>query len=253
MTSQDHSETRRPFGLAAFLLFAACAFFALGVWQVQRLHWKHDLIARVNARVHAAPTALPPTDRITAAPKKTFEYLRVALSGTYRPDQTALVRAATDLGTGYWAMSVLDTADGRHVWINRGFLPAGTSLAAARASTPHGPVRVVGLVRESEPGGSLLQANKPVQDRWYSRDITALSASRHVTAPAPVFVDAQREDPKAPADRAPHKGVTAPVPGLTDIHFPDNHLVYALTWFTLCALSFVGIYLAWRRAGRSLV
>ncbi len=39
---------------SGFLLFAA-----LGAWQVQRLHWKHDLIARVDARIHAAPAPAP--------------------------------------------------------------------------------------------------------------------------------------------------------------------------------------------------
>ena len=37
------------------LLFAG--FSALGVWQVQRLAWKQDLIRQVDARIHAAPVA----------------------------------------------------------------------------------------------------------------------------------------------------------------------------------------------------
>ncbi|MCJ2181764.1 SURF1 family protein [Novosphingobium sp. 1949] len=225
---------------------AACAFVALGVWQVHRLHWKHDLIARVNARVHAAPVALPPSRQLASEDRQAHEYLRVALSGSYQPGQTALVRAATDLGSGYWAMTVLVTRDGRKVWINRGFMPDDATPATARRTVPSGPVEVTGLVRIDEPGGSLLQANKPALDRWYSRDLAALSTSRHAGETAPVFVDAQKETAKEPA------GVTLPVPGLTVIRFPDNHLSYALTWFALAVLSLFGIFLAWRRAGRSL-
>ncbi|MBT0670863.1 SURF1 family protein [Novosphingobium profundi] len=246
MAQSTNTETRRPWGLAAFLLVAACGFLALGVWQVQRLHWKHALIARVDARVHAAPQPLPATASLAQAPKDQIEYLRVALAGTYQPQATALVRAATELGTGYWTLTLLQADDGRQVWVNRGYLPSGTSLANARAATPTGPVQVVGLVRVSEPGGSLLQANEPAQERWYSRDLAAIARTRHVAAYAPVFVDAQQEQSKPPA------GTKQPVPGLTVIYFPDNHLVYALTWFTLCALSLFGIFLAWRRAGRSL-
>ena len=45
--------------LLLFLIAATAGFIALGVWQVERLQWKRDLIARVDARVHATPAALP--------------------------------------------------------------------------------------------------------------------------------------------------------------------------------------------------
>jgi surfeit locus 1 family protein len=212
---------------------------------VRRLHWKHDLIARVDARVHAAPVDLPPASRLTSASPGTLDYLRVRLSGTYAGSQTALVRAATDLGTGYWTMTPMRLEDGRTVWVNRGFVPAGTTAAQAGKGTPAGPVEVVGLVRSSEPGGSLLQSNRPQDDRWYSRDVVALSQARKTGPTAPVFVDAQTETASAPA------GPPSPVPGLTVIRFPDNHLQYALTWFALAALSAFGIGLVWHRKTRT--
>ena len=45
------------FDLVAILLVACLA--ALAVWQVHRRAYKLDLIARVEARVHAAPTPAP--------------------------------------------------------------------------------------------------------------------------------------------------------------------------------------------------
>src|SRR3546814_12066115 len=35
------------------------SFVALGVWQVERRAWKHELIAAVDARIHRAPVAEP--------------------------------------------------------------------------------------------------------------------------------------------------------------------------------------------------
>jgi surfeit locus 1 family protein len=52
------------FGVALAAAFAG--FVSLGVWQVQRMHWKHALIARVEARVDAAPAAPPTRDAWTA-------------------------------------------------------------------------------------------------------------------------------------------------------------------------------------------
>ena len=218
----------------------------LGVWQVQRMHWKHDLIARVDARLHAAPVETPSRKRLMAQPPGAFDYLRVKLSGTYAGSHTALVRAATELGTGYWTMTPMHLDDGRTVWVNRGFVPSGTTAARAGKATPSGTVAVVGLVRSSEPGGSLLQSNRPQDDRWYSRDVAALSKARHVTDAAPVFVDAQTETATSPS------GIFKPVPGLTVIRFPDNHLQYALTWFAMALLSLVGMGLVWRGKTRTV-
>jgi surfeit locus 1 family protein len=225
------------------LLLALAGFTGLGVWQVRRMHWKHDLIARVDARVHAAPIALPGDAGLAPAASDGWDYLRVRFAGVYAGSRTALVRAATDLGTGYWAMTPMRLADGRTIWVDRGFVPAGTTAAAAGASVPEGPIVVVGLLRPSEPGGSLLQSNRPQEDRWYSRDIVALSRTRGTGPTVPAFVDEQQE-----AGRAPQRGV-APVPGLTVVRFPDNHLSYALTWFALAALSALGLGAVWRRAG----
>lgn len=239
----ERNEQRRPFVVMALLSLAACAFVALGVWQVQRLHWKHALIARVDARVHAAPVALPP-DASLAAGK--MDYLRVGLSGVYLTRASALVRASTELGTGYWAMTPMRIGDGRTLWINRGFVPAGTALPAVIAGVPAGAVRVIGLLRADEPGGSLLQSNRPWDDRWYSRDTAALAKSRRIGQTAAMFVDVQQERAAVAAS-----GGVAPVPGLTVIRFADNHLGYALTWFAMALLSLGAAVFLGKGSGRS--
>lgn len=204
------------------------------------MHWKHALIARVEARLHAAPVPLPADARFASAPSHGLDYLRVTVSGRYMAPATALVRAATDLGTGYWAMVPMRLDDGRTVWVNRGFVPAGTASAQARATVPEGQVEIWGLLRSSEPGGSFLQRNRPEEDRWYSRDVAAMSSAKGLGRTVAAFVDAQRES--APK---PERGVV-PVAGLTVVHFPDNHLQYAFTWFAMAMMSVVGLALAWR-------
>lgn len=208
------------------------------------MQWKHDLIARVDARIHAPPVALPAADLLDKQQARDLEYLRVKVSGTYRPGASVLVRAATELGTGYWAMAPLVTDAGESLWINRGFIPAGSTNQTAEATLPKGKIEVVGLLRPTEASGSLLQSNRPADDRWYSRDVVAFSKSRHIAgATGTVFIDAQTGTEAV-------TGTKAPVPGLTVVNFPDNHLGYALTWFALALMSAAGTVIVWRRAGR---
>ncbi|MGE4432152.1 MAG: SURF1 family protein [Sphingobium sp.] len=220
------------------LLVAAALFTALGVWQVERLAWKEALIARVESRVDAPPVALPDEAAARASSLPDREYLRVRMAGEYLASGTALVRAVTVQGAGYWVMTPLRTADGRLIYVNRGYVPVGSKLDAARAQTPSGPVEIIGLLRLSEPKGGFLRSNDPARDAWYSRDVAALAQARGLAHVAPFFVDAQTQTPTAPGD---------PVAGLTVIRFPNSHLSYALTWFAMAALSAGLAGWLWRR------
>ena len=85
----------------------------------------------------------------------------------------------------------------------------------------------------SEPGGGFLRANDPESDRWYSRDVSAIAASRGLNNVAPYFIDAER----VPGQDG------LPVAGLTVISFSNNHLVYALTWGVLALMAAAGAIL----------
>lgn len=225
----DHRGPRRPAILVAALLGAAllfASFIALGVWQVQRLGWKQDLIARLEQRLAAVPVAAPGPDAWPTITKTSDEYRRITLRGTFDHARATRVQASTVLGTGYWVLTPLRTEAGWWVLVNRGFVPPGTP-----GDEPTGPQTVTGLLRLTEPDGSLLQHNDVAAGRWYSRDVAAIAVARGLTEAAPYFVDAAA----APSDTAPDTAAW-PRPGLTVLHFSNNHLVYALTWFALAAM-----------------
>ncbi|VWX48805.1 SURF1-like protein [Novosphingobium sp. 9U] len=207
--------------LAALALIGLCGFVALGVWQLERRVWKLDLIARVDARIHAAPVPLAAVDR--AAPPGEIEYRRVRVTGTYLQGRDTLVQAVTERGSGFWVLSPLRTQAGT-VLINRGFV-AG-ERGSVRAPVPGGIVTVTGLIRLTEPGGGFLRANDATADRWYSRDVAAIAKARVLGPVAPFFID---------ADASPDRNAT-PIGGLTVVRFQNTHLIYALTWFALAGL-----------------
>lgn len=229
---------RRALIVVLALAFIAL-FLALGTWQVQRRAWKVDLIDRVEQRVHAAPVAVPTEPQWPAVTAARDEYRRVQVSGHFLHGKEALVQASTDLGAGFWVMTPLQRDDGGIVFVNRGFVPPERRAPASRGTPPpEGPVTVTGLLRITEPGGGFLRSNAPAEDRWYSRDVAAIGAARGLDRVAPFFVDAD-----ASPSAAGQQGAAWPVGGLTVIAFPNSHLVYAITWFTLALLTGLG---AWR-------
>jgi surfeit locus 1 family protein len=214
------------FNLAAILVVAGLV--SLAVWQVHRRAHKLDLIARVEARVHAVPAPGPGGwAQVSAAAD---EYRRVTVTGEWLEDRPTLVQAVTELGGGYWVVTPLGRDDGTKVLVNRGFVPATGRDPASWRPQGSGPVTVTGLLRMSEPGGGFLRANDPASNRWFSRDVAAIAAARGLGEVAPYFIDAER----MPSESG------LPVAGLTVVAFSNNHLVYALTWGTLALMAAAG-------------
>ena len=232
------SKRFNPF-LAVLALLLILLFAGLGTWQVVRLQWKLDLIARVEARVHAAPVAVAPAARWAGITAASDEYRRIALRGTYLYDLTTPVQALTEQGSGYWLLTPLCTVDGQIIIVNRGFIPselgAPTRYAAKRAGpapcadTPSAATAITGLLRISEPGGAFTRNNDPANNRWFVRDIRAIAAARGVPQAAPFFIDAA-------AGQNPPDSPDRPAGGLTVVNFPNTHLVYAITWYALALM-----------------
>ena len=177
------------------------------------------------------PRQAPKTGALSAS--QTDGYRHVQVTGRYVKNRDTRVQAVSDLGSGYWIMTPFDSDRGFTLLVNRGFLPTGQNAAPP----PGGQRTVTGLLRLSQRGGGFLRDNDPAAGRWYSRDVAAIAEARGLNDIAPYFVDADASK-GARADTAPNGGaVREPIGGLTIISFPNNHLVYAITWFVLALMS----------------
>lgn len=228
----SQGKPRSTIGLAIWvflLLLLTALLIGLGTWQVKRLHWKLDLIARVDSRVHAAAVPVPGPAQWADITAENSEYKHVQAGGIFLNDKEVQVYASTVLGAGYWVLTPLKQADGTTIIVNRGFVPTDKRNPTTRPAGQIGSeTAVTGLLRINEPQGTLLRSNVPADERWYSRDVTAIAAARGLQNVAPYFIDA--DDTKNPGD--------LPVGGLTQITFHNSHLVYAITWYGLAAMTF---------------
>ncbi len=213
--------------MASALVLAIVALLALGVWQVERRIWKLDLIAQIDARIHAAPAEAPGPDAWPAIDAGADAYRHVTASGAFLAVPPAFTQATTVLGGGFWVLSPLRTDEGFVVLVNRGFV-----LPEQRATVQDaaGQARITGLLRLSEPKGGFLRSNDAAADRWFSRDVAEIAGARGLKDVAPYFIDAEKGNADA-----------VPVGGLTVVDLPNNHLVYALTWFALAVMAIVGL------------
>jgi len=209
----------------------------LGVWQLERLQWKRGLIAQREAAL-AAPTVAPPHGVDEA---RGLEFHRVAADGVFLHDKELFLNAIGPGGAaGFDVLTPLRQADGRIVLINRGFVPAELHDRTKReAGEPAGPVRIAGWLRLPPPAkpGWFLPDNRPERNFWFWIDLPAMAAADQLAGLAPFYIEATPNPGGWP------KGRASP-PAL-----PNDHLQYAITWFSLAAAALV-IYFLSQIAGR---
>jgi surfeit locus 1 family protein len=231
--------TRAPrrWGPAVFTAFATLLCLGLGIWQIQRLHWKLGLIAARSAAV-SAPPIVPPTTRAQA---QAMEFRRVAVTGVLLNGKEILVNAISRDGRGgYHVLTPLREDDGKVVFIDRGFVPTRLKDRRERAAgDPAGSVRVVGLLRVAalERPGWFTPLNQPRAGDWYWVDLGAMAAADGLGTVQPFYID---------ADASPNPGGW-PQGGVTRLTLPNHHLQYSITWFSLAIAAVVTYVLAERR------
>ncbi|GAA3869059.1 SURF1 family protein [Celeribacter arenosi] len=215
------------------VIFATLGFavmVTLGVWQLQRLEWKEGELAKITSAQQAAPV---PLDALSdpAAEK----YRPVFVTGTLGTDEIFILVSTRDRGAGYRVISPLETATGRRVLIDRGYIP----LEAKDVSRPlQTDITVNGNVHVPDDRNASTPQNDVAGNIWFARDVDDLAAALQTE---PVLIVARSDT---------GQGIL-PLPVTTE-GIPNNHLSYAIQWFLFAAIwAGVTTVLAWRIRART--
>lgn len=218
---------KRVIGPMIFGLGGVAILISLGIWQVSRLAWKTDLVARIEAGIHAEPVPLP------SAPDPVADrYRPVTAEGRYTGEAVQVLASLQGPGTGTHVIAVLQTPDGRRVLVDRGFLPDASRAGAVIAAEG---VEVSGNLLWPDDADSFTPAPDLGRGLWFSRNVAPIAEFLHTE---PVLIIARH-------DNAPIAGLArAPVDSAA---IKNDHLGYAVTWFLLALVwSGMTVFLLWR-------
>ena len=245
-TGQAGTSGRSTLLLLVFALPAFVFLLLLGNWQVNRLEWKEGLIETIESRMNSAPVLI---GDILAEWQTSGDvgYMPVRFEGTFDHGAEQHYLATHDGQSGWYVYTPVKLPDDRVVIVNRGFVPYDLKEPSSRPWTPpEGAVELIGVARNplTRKPGSLVPDNEPQNSIWYWKDHAAMAGSMGVDEAAliPFFVD---------VSGGRGAGTPGPVPGVTRVALPNNHLQYAVTWFGLAAaLAIVTGYFIWRSRKR---
>ena len=133
------------------------------------------------------------------------------------------------LDAGYRVIAPFLTNTGRHILIDRGFIPVAARDAARRT----GPTEITGNIHWPDDRTSATPENDRQANIWYARDVGDMAKALKTE---PLLVILRSETPPAPG--------IAPLP-VDSSAIPNDHLQYAVTWFSLAAiwLGMTGYYI----------
>ena len=198
---------------------------SLGVWQIQRLHWKQGLLAEID-RAEAAPPQPMPHD---PAPFEKVEVTGTWLTGLavrYGTEVRSTVRGAQ---LGSQVVVPLERPGAPILLVDRGWFPDD-----ATPPTLAGLVVLTGYIRPPETGNPFAPGPDLAARRFWSLDPATIAAALGLVAVEPYTLVLL-----GPATASPMPAHALPRPS-------NDHLGYAITWFGLAA-SLVVVFVVYAR------
>ena len=248
----DAARQRTPWGFGVFTLVLIAIFVGLGLWQLQRRVEKHALIAALTERLAAAPAPLPPASEWPRLTPDHDEFRRVSFSAIYEPRLDAMVYSSGSAirpdisGPGTWAFIPARLPGGETLAIDAGFVPntmqdRGVQDRAVAGLITGRPVAMTGYLRFPEAAGIFTPDVEHTKRLWFARDHLAMAQAFGWERVAPFYIDLETP--------VPQNGI--PKPGPLQVQLKDDHLQYAITWFTLAFAVAIAFAVWWRGRPRA--
>jgi surfeit locus 1 family protein len=248
---------------------------SLGVWQIHRLHWKLDLLAKIHTGLTAPPVSLADVWGYgsdigggVGEQMSNADYRRVKITGrflnseeilffTTGPDGAPVYHVITPFIVEHpWrdvqlcgvCVGEIRGPNGK-VWkyktnahdvlmlVDRGYVPTDLPPSALAAGDLKGERDVVGIIRKPAAPGWFTPPINVEKRIVHTRDPAALAEAFGLHNIFPMFLE---------ADATPNPSGW-PKGGVTVVDLPNDHLQYAITWFGL-ALGLLAVYLAYHRS-----
>ena len=198
-----------------FIGFAgtACLLY-LGKWQIDRLYWKLGVLNKIDQKIAAAPVPLPvePSESV-------HKYLSVEISGQFLQESIRVLASKKRYGAGYRIIHVFRT-NGRRLLVDLGFVGLETDYDVDLIND----ISLVGNLHWPDEVDNFTPEPDLENNIWFARDVERVASALQTEPILIILKDSTFKD----------KNIN-PMP-IDTTHIPNDHLQYAITWFSLAII-----------------
>ena len=206
-----------------FVFLFITLFCTLGTWQLYRLQWKQDVINQISEGLKSTPIKYSQDIR--------KNYQKVTLVGEYDFKSQIYLYSLNDKGQpGFDVVTPFETKKKENVLVNRGWIK--------KELKNHSDINILsnnvtGMLRQANRKNFFTPDNDINKNIWFSvnledvQKITGKKFNEFI-----VYLD--------------DKNINAPKPKKITVDLPNNHLKYALTWYSI-SISILFYYLYFRK------
>ena len=200
-------------------------FCALGTWQLYRLQWKTALISEITFGLDSTPI------KYSNTLKKNYQ--RVVSDGRFNFEDQIYLYSLNESGKpGYDVITPYKTLKNENVLVNRGWINKNLK-GNLEINLKENEMKITGLLREIYKANIFKPKNDLKNNIWFSLEANDLKELTGKQFPN-YMIFLEKPTNKVPA------------PKKVSIDVPNNHLKYAITWYSI-AISILFYYLYFRR------
>ena len=218
-------KLKRLFLFQLFVALFITLFCALGTWQLYRLQWKMELISEITFGLNSTP--------ITYSNSIKKNYQRVVSEGSYNfKDQIYLYSLNEKGKPGFDVITPFETIGKELVLVNRGWISKELKNFPEINPT-QSSIKVTGLLRKIYKANIFKPDNDIENNVWFSVNLDDLEKfTKKKFGNFIIYLE--------------DFDVEAPLPKKITVDVPNNHLKYAITWYSI-AISILLYYLYFRK------
>ena len=213
---------KNSLSFSVFVILFISVFVALGSWQIVRLNWKLSLISEIEDSLKNPPLELAQSNK--------KNYLKIKTSGSIDFDKQIYLYNLNNSGTPGFEVINPILINEENFLINRGWIPF--EKKNTEEINIFDENNIIGTLKLQGKKNIFKPENEIEENYWFSlnrEDIlkfTGKEFSEYI-----IYLDGNYQFPQP-------KKITA--------NISNNHLKYALTWFSL-AISILLLYLYFRK------
>ena len=222
-------SNKKLFSSLIYSSIAIIILVSLGTWQLERLRWKTDILTSMKTSL-----SMPPLEISSDIIKNinNYSYRQIQLTGSY-------------LYTNHFTIysKVLNKKVGKHlvipfktqygtILVNRGFIPKDYKIPGSSETEI---IKINGIVKFQQSINYFTPQNNIFKNEWYYINIDEVS--EYISVPLLNFYIVEENNINE----------EYPVGSQYNINIPNDHLQYAITWFSLAFALSIFMNIFWRK------